>query len=55
MVDRAVEAHVALEAGLLAGLDARERERLADLLRRLGFSIERHHRRHRDDGAPTST
>jgi DNA-binding MarR family transcriptional regulator len=42
LVDRAVEAHVALQARLLAGLSARERDRLADLLRRLGFSIEAH-------------
>lgn len=40
LVDRAVEAHVALEAELLSGLDAKERDRLADLLRRLGHSVE---------------
>jgi DNA-binding MarR family transcriptional regulator len=51
LVDRAVESHVALEAKLLSGLSAKERDRLADLLRGLGFSIEGHRRGVADGGA----
>ena len=39
LIDRVTEAHMANEARLLDGLGAREREQLADLLRKLGLSL----------------
>ncbi|MFV2195088.1 MarR family winged helix-turn-helix transcriptional regulator [Nocardiopsis sp. LOL_012] len=39
LIDRAVVHHVANQRGLLAGLDEKEREQLADLLRKLLLSL----------------
>lgn len=39
-IDRAMEAHVEVEAELVAGLSARDRDGLVDLLRRLDLAVE---------------
>ena len=40
LIEGAVEAHVEAEEGLLGALSGEDRERLADLLRKLLFSME---------------
>ncbi|WP_152360852.1 hypothetical protein [Microlunatus speluncae] len=41
LIDEALDQHVRNEAGLLSGLSATERRTLADLLRKLGQTLDR--------------